>query len=413
MSSTAIGQTLVHMGLSDARIALRPEFSFRNGNIYLDVSSGLYTKSLSSTDTTWKRISPDNTIVASYVFNGDSLLIITEGGPGNCIELSTDHGDSWSNFTNGFGGPAIDFQSASEFAQSPHDPLVIYGMAGNCVAKSTDFGNNWTVVKNSWGHISYQPVIMRAHPFVPDLVISGGEAGNFHSYLDISYNAGTSWTQHDVEANDAVNCIAFHPSDAAIMFTGKEGKINRSLDSGKTWSTVFKPPHGMYIRAIDYPFAYSDHVYAVGAYNSVNFAKDSVHLFRSTDKGGHWEKVFQYYLTKCGGVAEMHIFDSTLYFMTFSKGVYSVGLNTLPVGIQEPQATLDYQMQISQGEVIISSPSQPITSLRVFDLQGRQLYLGANASQFQVKTGHWKKGLYIVRIESEQALYSEKFLINR
>jgi len=408
-------QNATYLGMTGSQLATRPEFTFTNGSLYFETSNGLYTKSISSSGTEWTRVTRSGTVPIGYILKGDSILISTIGGLGNCLELSTDNGNSWTNHTNGFGGNSItNFIDPTELAQHPENPKLIYGLAGNCVARSTDFGNSWTPVKNSWGAISYQPLIMKIHPLKPDWIFSGGEAGNFHSYLDISYDAGQNWNQYAYEDNNAVNCLEFSPADPAIMLIGKEGKIDRSIDSGKTWTTVFKPPHTMYIHAIDYPFSYSNDVYAAGAYNNVSFAKDTVHLFRSPDKGASWQKIYEEYIQGCGGIREIEIHDSTLYFLTEHKGVYKLALSDLPVGKRNMPKPHNYSIQIRPNSLQLLSNDISPQKVFIYSLQGQLVFESTMYGEpLSISTSHWSTGCYLIAVRGKTHAYQEKVIVVR
>lgn len=341
---------------------------------------------------------------------GDSILITTGGGEGSCLYFSANGGQSWSNSTNGFGGSGSDFLDPLEIVLDPTNSSTVYAMAGDCVAKSTDFGKSWNAVKNSWGAISYQPVILRVNPLNKNQVISGGEAGNFHSYLDISFNAGSSWTQYAYEDNNAVNCLEFHPTNPAIMYIGKEGKIDHSIDSGKTWQTTYVPPVGMYIYAISQPN--SQAVYATGSYNNVSFAKDTLHLFKSTDDGKTWKKFHQEYIPNCGGGAEMTIHDSIVYILTWDKGVYTINLRDLPTNIQSPNKADEFAIRHQGDFLTIAHTKDHDFMATIFAMSGQMVYTTTSGNN-PIATYSWPNGVYVVNVQSATSRMTQKVLISR
>lgn len=409
LCTTLSAQKAKYIGLENVDVSIRPEFTLHSGNLYLETFNGLYSRPISSTTNTWTSLSANLGPCGGYVFKGDSILITTAGGPDSCIYLSTNKGQTWKNFTNGFGGSRTDFIDPLELAQDPIDPSSIYGMAGDCVAKSTDFGRSWNPVKNSWGFISYQPVILKVNPLRKDQVMSGGEAGNFHSYLDISINAGNTWSQHAVEDNNAVNCLEFHPTNPAIMYIGKEGKIDRSIDSGKTWQTTYIPPELMYIYAISQPS--SEAVYATGAYNNVGFAKDTLHIFRSSNDGKTWNKYHEEYIPNCGGGAEMAIYDSIAYVLTWNKGVFTIDLRNLPTSIHSTKKSKKFIINHRRELLTISSADDAIFTTGIYTTSGRLIFK-ETAPKNLINTATWATGVYIVNVQSRKGRMTSKILVS-
>ena len=255
---------------------------------------------------------------------------------------------------------------------------------------------------------------MKVHPLKPDWIFSGGESGNFNSFLDISYDGGQTWNTYAQEDNNAVNCLEFSPSNPSLMLIGKEGKIDRSLDSGQTWTTVFTPPHLMYIHAISFPFAGTNEVFAAGAYNNVGFAKDTAHLFYSENGGRTWRNLTKHYIPGCDGIMEMDIHDSILYFVTQSKGVYTMDVKDLPVSRKIPSSDIEmFEIIPQNGGFLVQTKGSDQLAIEVINGQGQTMVSGTQiSSNTHFTTTSWKQGWYLVLVRNQTgASRSKKVMV--
>ena len=152
LATFAHAQSPTYMGLSGIELTIRPELRFSNNNIYLETWDGLYSKSLSSTGSSWTLVTENGTTVLGYLIKGDSLLVTTPNGMGNCMLMSSNGGTAWRNHTNGLGGSVpADFLDPTEMAAHPTNAETLFALSGNCVAKSTNFGKSWTPIKKRLG----------------------------------------------------------------------------------------------------------------------------------------------------------------------------------------------------------------------------------------------------------------------
>lgn len=59
------------------------------------------------------------------------------------------------------------------------------------------------------------------------------------------------------------------------------------------------------------------------------------------------------------------------------------------------------------------SASCPINEIKIYDLNGRPVYQSDNLSEIlNVKTGSWKRGIYILRMETNGKVYNEKLILH-
>jgi len=260
----------------------------KQDTLYVPTINGLFKKSVLSNDTIWIAAGFPGMRINDFVLIGpDSIVCVVDSTEGNTLFTSVNNGNSFTNTTNGFGGTGIDFQPGARIDVNLDNHHELIAMTGSCVARSSDFSGSWTPIYLTWGYSVYQPSVLRYHPLNSDRIYSGGELSLFDSYLAYSLDSGSNWATSAVESNNAVNGIAFHPTNADTLFIGKEGKISRSVDKGITWTDVFVTPNYEYIYSIVYDENNANTLYAAGAINGIN---DTVRIFISLDGGSNWDQ---------------------------------------------------------------------------------------------------------------------------
>lgn len=328
---------LTYMGSPAQKVstATNALLRLKQDTIYVPTQDGLFKKSILSDDTLWIQAGFQGMKINDFALIGqDSIVCVVDSTEGNTVFISLNNGVSFANSTHGFGGTGLDFLPGYRVDVNPDNHQEIIAMSGACVARSTDFGGSWTPIHLTWGYSNLQFTLLQYHPLNSTLIYSGGERAIFDSYLAYSFDSGTSWTNSAVESNNAVNGIAFHPTQADTIFIGMEGKIARSADKGVTWSDVYLTPHYEYIYAIVYDESNSNSLYAAGAINGTN---DTVRIFRSLDGGSNWaEWVKAIFPGGEKNVISMRMYNGVLCLLTRDsygnlQGIYKLDATTVSI----------------------------------------------------------------------------------
>jgi len=123
--------------------------------------------------------------------------------------------------------------------------------------------------------------------------------------------------------------LAFHPSNPNIILSGEEGRISKSIDKGVSWNSIFLNDY-LYISKLVFDNSDPNIVYAAGYLNSPK--SDSIFIYKSTDCGSTWSRVFQQYLEDCGDIHDFILFENKLVIVTRNLGLYTLDLTYLSVG---------------------------------------------------------------------------------
>ena len=144
--------------------------------------------------------------------------------------------------------PATTFYVASgEQSTAAIGPACGTTQAGT-VRRSTDGGLTWTLpsaMPNATGFCGGQCFYDIAIAVTPDnqTIHLGGAAGNSSApcganVMKRSLNGGTTWASNNATLHADEHALAIAPSNPAIVYTGSDGGIWRSINNGNTWQQL-------------------------------------------------------------------------------------------------------------------------------------------------------------------------------
>ncbi|MEX2272073.1 MAG: hypothetical protein WD690_11400 [Vicinamibacterales bacterium] len=288
------GATWTHLGLDDtqsiSRVAVHPRdpnivFVAAMGHLFGgNEERGLYkttdggktwTKSkyidpyTGFADVAIDPVNPRNVYAASYQrlrtwwgYNG--------GGPGSGLWKSTDGGSTWTRLAgNGLPQPPDKIWGRSGIGIHRANPNIIYaiieaGATGGTGAgvsddggpqepgqgrgggggrggqqappnpnksgvwRSNDAGRTWTFLSNVNNRPMYYSQIV-VHPANPDIVVQGGATAQR------SVDGGKTWIPIRGTGHGDYHGFWFNPKDPRVLWTGHDGGLDVSYDTGLTW----------------------------------------------------------------------------------------------------------------------------------------------------------------------------------
>ena len=214
-------------------------------SLYACTTDGLHRRSLAASDTFWTLVGFGGQNVLDLTGLDTNTILATKaltGGPADTVSIfrSTDGGESWHPFQNGFGA------GTSSGRQARHllglDAGTVLAASGR-IEKSVNGGISWRIVA--------QAAVVNAlekSPADPQLLWAGGESAIFWPYVLKSTDAGETWKRIDVfaEGDNAVDAIAGHPTDLNVVYLGMEGRVMKSENGGLSWDTVTSPDSSIY-----------------------------------------------------------------------------------------------------------------------------------------------------------------------
>jgi len=202
------------------------------------------------TNTTYSAMSTDVSIVN---VGGNKTVVASVGN--KCFISTTGDGNYVNHSTGVAGKLPLGNVSRIELAIAPSDANYIYASVAksdgnlNNIYRTTDQGANWEII-GMGGTTTFEPLgaqgsygnTIAVFPNNKDKIILGG--------IDIwSWELGGNWEQRTLWYLDQTNPyythadihkFTFSPGHPNTFFVGSDGGISKSIDGGKTFSTINK-----------------------------------------------------------------------------------------------------------------------------------------------------------------------------
>lgn len=167
-------------------------------------------------------------------FKPGSKALLYAGIEVGGIVRSRDGGSTWEQL----GGTDPDIHTIHV---SESRPETVYTATANGPYRSDDGGDNWTHINTGLARRYSVPVSVapgdhrRVFASVSD---NPGRRSGAHAYMSI--DAGESWTQMDIGADDdMVIAYAWDPQDESRVYAGTDsGKLYVSPDAGESWNAI-------------------------------------------------------------------------------------------------------------------------------------------------------------------------------
>jgi len=280
---------------------------------------GLFRKGLAATDTLWTPLGlGGHRVQTVWVAASETLLAGTTVPVADSLSLyrTTDGGAHWEPYQNGFG---------RGFAPEVKDLAGIGAPAGGVVGvgataeRSVDGGAQWHRVLGG-----YVFNFVKANPAAAGHLWAGGETLIFSPVIFRSTDAGDTWRTMllDAGGDNACDAVAFHPTDSTVVYTGMEGRVQRTQNSGDTLEEVTSPNPNYYLYGLAIRARLPLRIYAAGA-GSLGPAPGVI-LYISNDAGSSWST--EMYPAPAGsGVRDLIYVDhqgEDWLFIATERGVY-------------------------------------------------------------------------------------------
>jgi photosystem II stability/assembly factor-like uncharacterized protein len=228
--------------------------------------------------------------VPTFVILRDNAWLISANfGSDNSssnIYKSTDRGNSWFSYTNGFGGSRKVIPHTMDAVNETPSAIFARPASLTNVARSTNGGESWDSVIGSWENPNFgTSSFVKIDPYYPKRVWAGGATAYFRPTLLKSVNNGKDWKGLVVIENveTTVYDVATNPSNPDRVLAGLGIGIRKSTDGGETWETVLE---GINTRTFTHSVSDPAVVYASG----IN-AQGTLFFAASGDFGNTWEIV--------------------------------------------------------------------------------------------------------------------------
>lgn len=220
--------------------------------------------------------------------NHQTYVYVGLGGEGDNIAqggMMRMNGGDWQSITNGL----PENPQVRALAIHPSKSATVYAGTQSGVYRSDDRGESWQALntprQDVWS--------LAFHPSNPDIIFAGYEPCSIYT----SYDGGESWKQADTSRihypdvttympplAKRVIGIAADPSDPNDVYASVEvGGLLASRDGGESWDSItdglYRDNHTVDLHGVQVSSAAPGTVFIIA----------QVAMFRSPDRGKHWE----------------------------------------------------------------------------------------------------------------------------
>jgi photosystem II stability/assembly factor-like uncharacterized protein len=288
--------------------------------------------------------------IALHPKSPDILYVATN----DAVYKSRDGGGTWEKF------PSFSARRVTTLAIDPLLPATIYaGTMGDAVYKSPDGGQHW--LPHNVGlkeHVSFINQFV-FHPAASEQIYAATTVGAF-----FTKDAGREWVErmNGMKEVHIVTSIAINPTEPAVLYGGTTGGMYRSDDAAATWKKI---NNGL-IPETELMAAMALGVNAIEIDRTkpkIVYAGTTKGLFRTIDKGEHWERIGQSVTDPFVSSIVLHPTDSSLLYLGGPAGVW-----------KSPDSGKTWQ-PMNQGLATLN-----IRALAMAPTNAQTLYAGTNGS---------------------------------
>lgn len=323
-----------------------------------------------------------------------TLYAATEQG----LLSSSDSGDTWkaTGLTSSVSLVAID----------PSNPSTIYSN-GNGILKSTDAGVTWNTSNSGLTNLAVTSLAL--DPTAPSTLYAGTLDGQTGGGVYKSTDAGRSWSRtFPLNTVASVTRLAVSASSPSTIYAGTKGRtgggqdsggqVFKSVDAGKTWTSVSGELGVIYALAVD-P-TNPDTIYVDYGKTEYSPFRTQHYFVRSNDGGRKWEDA---------GLTDLSVADivftsttPTALYASTSNGVWKLAKSDAPLTLSggRVRVTVDWKSQYTGetgtahaipkkdefGFFYFTDPNNPEVFVKVLDFgSGKALCFVGGLSDFYYK----------------------------
>ena len=230
----------------------------------------------------WILVGLNTYIIHSVTVDPNNFNVVYVGTGNNGIFKSTDGGSIWNAINNGIPNPSLG--SIMDIVIDPTNSNVVYAGGGGFGApgifKSIDGGTTWAFANTGITDVGFGG----APANVDSMVMDPNNPNNLYSAIGVNcgsvyktVDGAATWTRGIGLPCDPT-VVRIDPSNSSVLYTRSAQGINKSVDSGITWSNIsgFGANSVFYALTID-PFG-----------STKLYADTNTGVYASTDSGVNW-----------------------------------------------------------------------------------------------------------------------------
>ena len=192
--------------------------------IYVSTWEGLFRKSLTTlNDTTWEMHDFAGIPIRDFIVKGTETFAVTGYKSDSLLVYSDGNTTTFLDDSHFLGINALN--AAYRMDQNPQDVNELTVLHHSGVSRSQDFGTTWDTLFLWSPEFQYRSLAY--DPNDPQTIAFSGENGFFTSFLQMTYDAGTTWENVDQVPNNCTHYVAFHPTNPDVVISGGEGRITK------------------------------------------------------------------------------------------------------------------------------------------------------------------------------------------
>ena len=308
----------------------------------------------------------------------------------------TDNAAASINFLNEPGSGSGNW--VTPFEQDPSTPNTIY-VGYNEVYKSDNKGASWSLISQNFGsnldHLKIAPS--------NNLIMYAASGATFYNTTD---GGATNWAVKTAPGG-SINSIAIHPSNPNIVAvaTTASSKVRISQDGGSTWTTMNTSLPNFNALAL---------VWDTNTDNGLYLGMD-YGVYYIDDNFTDWQPFSNGIPNVIVNELEINHADGKLYAGTYGRGLWATPTYEELLAVEGAQAvnTIQAYPNPTQDKLYVTLKQPEIGSLRLFNSQGKLLQVHHAiplGSRFEMDLSTLARGVYFLRINTTQGVYTQKVL---
>jgi len=392
------------------------DLTIYNDTLYASTYTGIYKKSVLSSDTIWFPCGMQGThVVQTLVPEYQTFICVAEINSSYTTQMykSIDGGDSFSLMKNSISlTNSYNYLDKIAHAEGNYDTLYFLDHQ----LSTFNGGSTWDTLSNI---IDLVNRFIKVNPENHHQILIGGETMFFGPYLQTSLDDGENWDMLPNMASYFAGDNVVHDMviDGTDWFAVGEGVIGKTSDGGTSWEQLLNiwdyPAHwGLYITDIEFSPNDKNILYATGH----GYAVDIIPLLYSPDSGITWDTLSckpanlpNDSQTNVTCLAVKNTSEGDKVFIG-GEGIYKYKKQFTGI----PHTTSGNRFTIfpnpASSEFTITIPPS-VTEVQIIDVQGSVLVKRMTKGQTELSFEIQNMGIYFVQIITNNSIVSQKLIV--